>query len=122
MCVTREAGKLEGTAAQLGERGEEDERRGRTHRGIFSTTFGYAGGNTAIILPFWKNGCGTRCLPPILERCGILWNTIFSKKKKGQVPRPGDHSDEIRLSRYIGTWAGLKFSTGDENCHPNRLI
>jgi len=91
--------------------GGEDEGRGCTHRGIISTTFGYAGGNTIprSYCPFGKNGSGTRCLPLILERC--VEHSI-SKNQQAQAPRlgrwtwpgrdPGRATDCRRAPRYTG--------------------
>jgi hypothetical protein len=64
------------------ERGGEDEGRGCTHRGIISTTFGYAGGNTIprSYCPFGKNGSGTRCLP---LNSRTLCGTQVSKNQQG---------------------------------------
>jgi hypothetical protein len=63
MCDER-GGKLEGrNSGAVGWRGE---------RGVRTLgAFGYVG-DTEIVLLFWKNGSDTRCLPLILERCGIL--------------------------------------------------
>jgi len=55
----------EGPNAQRRSRGKGVLREG-AHRRVIWTP------DTEITLLFWKNGSGTRCLPPILEpnRCG----------------------------------------------------
>jgi hypothetical protein len=109
MCDER-SGKARGNSGAVGREGEEDEGRGRTHRGIFLTTFGYAGGNTAIVLPFWKKWLWHEVSP---AHSGTLWNTVFGtpSRKKGSSAKTRRRLGRDPIVSLHGTWAGLKFST-----------
>jgi hypothetical protein len=67
-CVTREA-----ESSKVRDSGAVGRGGGGGWRGRFAHcgAFGYVG-DTEIVLPFWKNGSDTRCLPLILERCGVV--------------------------------------------------
>ena len=79
--MTREAesSKVRNSGA-VGRGGEGGWRGGFAHCGAF----GYVG-DTEIVLPFWKNGSDTRCLPLILERCGVVLGTVSKNRVDSDV-------------------------------------